>query len=155
MKHRLSLLGGAGLGAGLMYLLDPDGGGRRRALVRDKAIHGVKVGERSLRGTSIHLGNKAKGLMAKANRRLHGKHRPEAQEGAEGVSLPVESSNGSRFSLRKVKVKPRAAALGLGALAGTVGLGLLVRNRKKVDDLTRPLNGPRAGRGEASAQLEW
>lgn len=163
MKHRLSLLGGAGLGAGLMYLLDPDGGRRRRALARDKAVHGMKVGGRSLRGTSVHLGNKAKGLMAKANRHLHGKHRTEVQEGAEGVSplpaTPMEpSSNGGRFSLRRVKVKPRAAALGLGALAGTVGLGLLARNRKKIDDLTRPLTGSRGtrvDRGEASTQLEW
>lgn len=129
MKHRLSLLGGAGLGAGLMYLLDPDGGRRRRALVRDKAVHGLKVGGRSLRGTTVHLGNKTKGLVAKA---------------AKG-----------RFSLRKVKVKPRTAALGVGALAGTVGLGLLARNRKRMDDLTRPLTGRRPVRGESSAQLEW
>lgn len=157
MKHQLSLLGGVGLGASLMYLLDPDGGRRRRAMARDKAVHGMKVGGRSLRGTSIHLGNKAKGMVAMANRRLRGKHQIQVVEGAEGVSsLPEESSNGHRFSLRRVRVKPRAAALGVGALAGTVGLGLLARSRKKVDDLTRPLTGPRAGRSESSTtQLEW
>jgi hypothetical protein len=154
MKHQLSLLGGVGLGASLMYLLDPDGGRRRRALARDKAVHGMKAGGRSLRGTSVHLGNKAKGLMAKASSQLRGRHR--THEAAEGDTLPAEASNGHRFSLRKVKVKPRTAALGVGALAGTVGLGLLARNRKKIDDLTRPLTGPRAGRGEASStQLEW
>jgi hypothetical protein len=130
MQHRLSLLGGlglgTGLGAGLMYLLDPDGGRRRRALARDKAIHGMKVGGRSLRKTSVHLGNRTKGLVAKAGSRLRD----------------------------EVKVKPRAAVLSVGALAGTVGLGLLARNRK-VDDLTRPLSGSRTVRGESSAQLEW
>ena len=158
MKHQLSLLGSAGLGASLMYLLDPDGGRRRRALARDKAVHGMKAGGRSLRKTSVHLGNKTKGLLAKASRL---RSRPQVQEDAS--TLPAEASNGNRFSLAKVKlarmkVKPRAAALGVGALAGTVGLGLLARNRSKLDDLTRPLSGPREGRngrGESSARLEW
>ncbi len=133
MKHQLSLLGGAGLGASLMYLLDPEGGRRRRAMARDKALHGLKAGGRSLRGTTVHLGNKTKGLVAKA---------------AKGrFSLPKV--------LPKVKIKPRTAALGVGALAGTVGLGLLARNRKRMDDLTRPLTGRRTVRGESSAQLEW
>jgi hypothetical protein len=30
---------GMALGAGLTYLLDPDRGGRRRGLVRDKLVH--------------------------------------------------------------------------------------------------------------------
>jgi hypothetical protein len=68
MKKRnpLTLLGGVGLGAGLMYLLDPDGGGRRRALARDKAVHGLKVSGRALRRTSIDVGNRTRGLVAEA-----------------------------------------------------------------------------------------
>jgi hypothetical protein len=154
-RNHLTLLGGVGLGAGLMYQLDPDGGRRRRALARDKAVHGLKVGGRSLHKTSVHLGNKTKGLVARASSHLRGK--PRVQESTEATaSLQAEGSNGSRFSLRKVR--PRAAVLGVGALAGTVGLGLLARNRK-VDDLTRPLTGSRTVRGEvrgeSSAQLEW
>ena len=39
-RGRLPLAAGAaGLGAGVMYLLDPDRGTRRRALVRDKGVH--------------------------------------------------------------------------------------------------------------------
>lgn len=37
-----TFLGGLGLGAGLMYALDPDRGARRRALVRDKVVSGLK-----------------------------------------------------------------------------------------------------------------
>lgn len=35
----LAILGSIGLGAVLMYFLDPDNGRRRRALVRDKYLH--------------------------------------------------------------------------------------------------------------------
>jgi hypothetical protein len=68
MKKRnpLTLLGGVGLGAGLMYLLDPDGGRRRRALARDKAVHGLKVSGKALRRTSVDVGNRTRGLVAGA-----------------------------------------------------------------------------------------
>jgi hypothetical protein len=73
MKKRnpLTLLGGVGLGAGLMYLLDPDGGRRRRALARDKAVHGLKVSGKALRRTSADLGNRTRGLVAEAGSLLH------------------------------------------------------------------------------------
>ena len=36
MNKGVALIGGAGLGAALMYFFDPDRGNRRRALIRDK-----------------------------------------------------------------------------------------------------------------------
>ena len=65
-RNPLTLLGGVGLGAGLMYLLDPDGGRRRRALARDKAVHGFKASGKALRRTSADLGNRTRGLVAEA-----------------------------------------------------------------------------------------
>ncbi|HEX6864639.1 MAG TPA: BON domain-containing protein [Thermoanaerobaculia bacterium] len=70
-RNPLTLLGGVGLGAGLMYLLDPDGGRRRRALARDKAVHGLKVSGKALRKTSLDLGNRTRGLVAEAGSLLH------------------------------------------------------------------------------------
>jgi hypothetical protein len=73
-KNTWTLLGsaglGAGLGAGLMYLLDPQGGGRRRALARDKTVHVLHKGGDAVRKTSRHLGNRTKGLIAEAGSRL-------------------------------------------------------------------------------------
>jgi hypothetical protein len=51
-------------------------------------------------------------------------------------------------------VRPRTAALGVGTLAGTVGLGLLARKTKDVD-VSRPLRESHWIRGRSSSQLEW
>lgn len=69
-KQQWTLLSGLGLGAGLMFLLDPERGRRRRALVRDKAVHYGKVTQRKLRGTSQHLSNKTHGLAAEVKGKL-------------------------------------------------------------------------------------
>lgn len=61
---------GAGLGAGLMYLLDPTGGRRRRAMARDKAIHTYHRGSDALRKSTRDLGNRSKGLAAGVRSRL-------------------------------------------------------------------------------------
>ncbi len=67
MKRRggsLGFLSGAALGGGLMYLLDPDRGNRRRAQVRDKIIRGLHVGgdvgDKAIRD----LRNRARGAVA-------------------------------------------------------------------------------------------
>jgi hypothetical protein len=124
-RDQLALLGGVGLGAGLMYLLDPEGGRRRRALARDKAVHGLKVSGKALRGKSTDLGNRTRGLVAKTRARL----RPEVHESTE--------LQGER------RLSPRKAALGLGSIGGIgalAGLGLLARSAK----------GKKSGQ-----QLEW
>ncbi len=73
-KQKWSLVGtaglGAGVGAGLMYLLDPQGGGRRRAVARDKSVSALKKGGEAAAKTSRHLGNKTKGLVAETRSRL-------------------------------------------------------------------------------------
>jgi gas vesicle protein len=54
------------LGAGLMFVLDPAQGRRRRALIRDKAIHAAKETSRYVEGKSRDLSNRAQGAVAKA-----------------------------------------------------------------------------------------
>jgi uncharacterized membrane protein len=62
----LGLISGAAIGAGLMYLADPDRGNRRRAFVRDQVVHGFR-----LFGTVVNKGirdmrNRARGIVAEA-----------------------------------------------------------------------------------------
>jgi uncharacterized membrane protein len=52
------------LGAGLMYLMDPERGRRRRALIRDQAVHGVRKTADAVDATSSDLRNRLHGLAA-------------------------------------------------------------------------------------------
>ncbi len=65
-NNRLLLLTGFGLGAGagLMYLLDPDQGRRRRALLRDKATSAAHRLERGFDRALRDLDHRAHGLVA-------------------------------------------------------------------------------------------
>jgi hypothetical protein len=62
-----TLLCGMAAGAALMYFLDPDRGGRRRALLRDKAV-GLSndLGEAAT-GAARDLRNRAQGVVAEAS----------------------------------------------------------------------------------------
>jgi hypothetical protein len=60
----MSLVGGAGFGAGLMYFLDPDRGRRRRALVRDKGVRWSRKTREFAGSASRDVGNRAKGMGA-------------------------------------------------------------------------------------------
>lgn len=65
-----TLVTGIGLGAAAMYLLDPTGGKRRRALVRDKTKHLAKtVGTRAGK-TGRDLRNRAQGTFYRAKSRF-------------------------------------------------------------------------------------
>lgn len=64
---------GLAVGAAAMYLLDPDRGRRRRALLRDQFVHGAHEAE-DLRDTAAssarHLRNRARGVVAETRSRL-------------------------------------------------------------------------------------
>jgi hypothetical protein len=64
MDRLLSLLAGAGLGAGLMYVLDPELGRRRRAFLRDKASHLEHEAEGAVEVVGKDLRNRVRGLAS-------------------------------------------------------------------------------------------
>src|SRR5438270_12841406 len=67
-----------GVGAGLMYVFDPDKGRRRRALLRDKAIRLSHQGRRALGLASRDLLNRSRGVVADVRHHLES---PDASDG--------------------------------------------------------------------------
>jgi hypothetical protein len=68
MDRLVGLLGSIGIGAGLMFVLDPDRGRRRRALIRDQAIAmNRRLGETTSAAIE-DAGNRARGMVAEARR---------------------------------------------------------------------------------------
>jgi len=66
MASKLAVLGAAGLGAAVMYLLDPDRGRRRRALARDQARRLVRESTERLGARARDAANRARGVVAEA-----------------------------------------------------------------------------------------
>lgn len=66
MTQRLTLLAAFGLGAGTMYLLDPDRGRSRRAVVRDKMIHYGNRSAGAINVASRDLAHRTRGLLSEA-----------------------------------------------------------------------------------------
>lgn len=69
-REYTALLGAATLGAGLMYLLDPDRGKRRRAELRQQAIHTARVVRETADEVAHDLGNRTRGAAAAARSRF-------------------------------------------------------------------------------------
>jgi hypothetical protein len=76
MERRWTLVS-AGLGAGLMYLLDPDRGRRRRALLRDKLGHLAHEARRGLGLATHDLANRSRGVVAETRHRITGGRAPD------------------------------------------------------------------------------
>ena len=70
MNKVLKVAGAAGLGAGLMYLLDPDRGKRRRALLRNKAGHATRIAAHVAGRTRRDVRNHLLGVFAEVRSRF-------------------------------------------------------------------------------------
>jgi len=66
----LAVVLGAAVGAGIMYLLDPDGGRRRRALLRDQIVSAGHRTSDVVGATSRDVTNRARGVVAEIRGRL-------------------------------------------------------------------------------------
>jgi hypothetical protein len=77
MDKRLAFFTGFGVGAGVMYMLDPDRGKRRRALVRDQVVHASNAGREALGKASRDLRNRAIGVVAETKALFSDEHVPD------------------------------------------------------------------------------
>jgi uncharacterized membrane protein len=64
MARKSGVLMGSGLGAGIMYLWDPEQGERRRALIRDQVIHARRTLGRAAGKVSRDTANRLEGFLA-------------------------------------------------------------------------------------------
>ena len=83
----LSIIGGIGVGAALMYFFDPDRGTRRRGLVRDQIVHALNKTGDALDTTARDLRNRARGAVAETRARFQGE---EASDNVLGERVRAE-----------------------------------------------------------------
>jgi hypothetical protein len=74
------MLTAAGIGAGLMYLFDPQQGDRRRALLRDRMMHVASKTGDAADATSRDMRNRARGVVASFRSRLGDGHAAEPDD---------------------------------------------------------------------------
>jgi hypothetical protein len=63
------VVAGAGVGAAVAFMLDPSRGGRRRALVRDKAARATRATREGLDTTTRDMAHRTRGIVAAARGR--------------------------------------------------------------------------------------
>jgi uncharacterized membrane protein len=71
MRMNLNVVAGAGIGALAALLLDSDRGARRRALLSDKFVYGLRKGRDAAGATGRDLGHRARGVVARVQSRMH------------------------------------------------------------------------------------
>ncbi|MFL5619627.1 MAG: BON domain-containing protein [Gemmatimonadaceae bacterium] len=76
----MTLLAGAGMGAALMYFLDPGDGARRRHLATDRGTSMLRTSQRETGKAMRNARNHAQGMFAKTRNRFRG-------DGASGEQL--------------------------------------------------------------------
>jgi len=82
----MRLLLGLGVGAALMYFLDPDRGARRRSLARDKAVGLSNDARDRISGAAQDLSNRATGMLHEARKAVGG-------DAAPSDTMPVNDMN--------------------------------------------------------------
>lgn len=137
MNKALTLIGSAALGGGLMYILDPDRGRRRRALVRDKVASAWNRSGETISKTSRDIANRAKGAAFETTR-------PLRKRAEERFDRTRQAGHETRFALLRQDWPPAWRAIAgvaggalavygivrrdaLGALASTAGATMVTR----------------------------
>lgn len=101
---------GAGIGAAAMYLLDPQDGARRRALMRDKATHYSRLARENVSGRIEDARNRSGGMMAELRSQFR-------------LGSPTDEALVARVRSKLGHIVSHAAAIEVTARDGRVTLG--------------------------------
>jgi hypothetical protein len=173
-SHRVwtKVVGSAALGAATMFVLDPDKGGRRRALARDKADWVARRTSEVADAAARDFGRRIQNVGAETARRLRGNDHP-----ADDVRIPALQGAPRRDarSLTRRSWTPAgrfgatigggflaAYGLGRGGFSGLIalalGAGLVCRGLAdaSLDDLVdvTPDDADRAATNEAASERD-
>lgn len=89
LETGIALIGGIGVGAVFMYLLDPDRGRRRRAILRDKAV-GIGNDAKKVVVREAHdLRNRAVGKLHETRKRVFSSEQEEVPEQASSARAAI------------------------------------------------------------------
>lgn len=122
-----------------MYFLDPDRGGRRRALIRDQAVRALRSTRRSVRDRAVDVRNRAAGKVTELRNA-----RSEARPSDEQLIARVRSELGHHVEhVRPIQV---TAENGRVVLRGPV-------LREELDDVLAAVRSVR-GVSDVDNQLE-
>ena len=159
MPAALLGLGAAGIGAGFMYLFDPERGRRRRNQLRDQFAHGAHVSGRELGRAARDLNNRAHGMAASVGHAFRSTHPDD-----ELLESRVRSGIGRAVAHpRAIEIDARDGCVTLRgkSLSGEVG-GLLaaVRNVSGVSEVKNELEiddqpGNRDARRSGANGVAW
>ena len=97
MRNDVALLTGVAIGAGTMFLMDPDRGARRRALIRDKGVRAANKTSDGLDALRRDVANRTRGAAASVRGRFE-RSNPDYRKLIERV----------RAELGRVSSHPRA-----------------------------------------------
>lgn len=169
LQDRAAMLTGVGIGAGLMFLLDPATGRRRRALMRDKCVRAAHRTGDAAGATGRDIANRATGVAARVRGAMHGEGDDDDQVLAERVraqigrivshphALSVTASDGV-VTLRGPILRDEAARL-CRKVEGVRGVHDVVSLLEEHDDATGipALQGGRERPGFGTAVLhgQW
>jgi hypothetical protein len=110
MKKTCMIMGGVLLGAGAMYLFDPEYGRRRRARLRDRAVHASKAARVIGGATSRDVEHRLAGAAARVARELRDE------------PLPGDNVLEARVRARLGRLVSHPHAIAVSAKEGTVTL---------------------------------
>jgi uncharacterized membrane protein len=166
MNKAMAVISGLGIGAGLMYIFDPDRGKRRRAQVRNTVRHAANKTSDAIGKTSRDLANRVSGIVAEAESVVFPRDKAsnEVLEGRVRAKLGRFISHPSSIEVkaadgRVVLSGPILAREVDGLLKRVQGIRGVVSIENRLNVHERPgtesgLQGGRGSVGERSALLQ-